>query len=213
MSHYDRRLRTPFRRLIAASAALATAVSLAACGDSEKSRDDGDQSSASAPTESAAATDDAGDGAGADADSPVTIKDIDTSQVLGEQTVTIPGTEDEITIGVHSLVVEDEVMVLRLIFTPNFASIGPDDTISLYEMMLPLTNYFVPVLGDRENLKEYFTINGPISRWSSDVVRTQAVNGEPMVWWGVYSAPQDDVDSFSLRVFDGFPEFENVPVS
>ena len=72
---------------------------------------------------------------------------------------------------------------------------------------------FAPTLVDRDNLKEYDIVGGAPTEWSSDTVYTKVTNGDPMVWWGVYAAPQDDIDTVDIRVLDELPEFTDVPIT
>lgn len=145
-----------------------------------------------------------------DSDSGVGVAEIDTSDLLAEQTFTLPGTTDEVTVGVHSLVVEDQTMTLRLVYTPNVQSVGATGTVSLYNIWEGTVD--APVLVDRENLKEYSVVQTDGRRWMADLHETEAANGDPLVWWGVYAAPEDDIETLDLRVASYLPEFTDVPV-
>src|SRR5699024_1856249 len=127
--------------------------------------------------------------------SSVGVNDIDTSEVLAEQTFEMPGTDDAATFGVHSLVVEGDVMRLYLTFTPEFESVSDNETVRLWDVN---PKAFRPLLIDRDNLKEYTVITDSAQDWSASSLDVEAVNGETAVWWGVYAAPEDDIDSFDL---------------
>lgn len=136
---------------------------------------------------------------------------VDTSEVLVEQEYQHLGTEDSFTIGVHSLQVDGDIMTLKLVLTPDFASVEDSEKLSIFDMYDP-TSYMQPLLLDRENLKEYSMISDTGQDWRIDTVETKTLNNEPVVWWGVYSAPQDDIGEVDIRIFDDMPEFTNVPV-
>jgi hypothetical protein len=197
------------RRAIAATAlTLALLTSCSAGGDDEAAADNASSTSAGKP-----------DGDKKDAGSEATggssgagVADVDPADVLAEQTYTVPGSEDAATIGVHSLVVDGDVMTLRLVFTPDFSSVSDSDAVSVYDIV-GHAGRFAPMLVDREHLKEYDIVGGAPTEWTSDTVYTEVTNGEPMVWWGVYAAPEDDIDTVDIRVLDELPEFTDVPIT
>ena len=135
-----------------------------------------------------------------------------TDDVLDEVTYTLPGTEDEVTVGVLPLEVEGDVMTLRLVFTPDFASVGDNELVAVRDMYPDVLYKFRPVLVDRENLKEYSPISDTGIDWTADAGQLRAVNGESVVWWGVYAAPEDDIETFDLRLRDSLPEYTGIPV-
>lgn len=202
-------MRSTLRRPLAAVAVVA-ALALTACSEDPADFDPAGSGSGTGGNESAEGDD---QGAGADADGTVTVgvNTIDTAQVLAEQTYQIPGTEDEATFGVHSLVVEGDVMRLYLTYTPDFASAEDDEVVTLWDLVDPWK--FRPVLIDRENLKEYSVISDTGQDWSLGAQDVETVNGGTAVWWGVYAAPEDDIDTFDLRILEGMPEFTDVPIT
>lgn len=193
----------PARRAALLGATALTMALLAACS-----------SSPDAPAEegsTAAATGTAGDGAKAAPASGAGVDDLDPADVVAEQTYTVPGSEDKVTVGVHSLVVKGDVMVLNLFFTPEFADHPKDEPISVFDMVGAAWD---PSLVDRENLKEYTILSENVTTdWAADQVYTEATNGEPVLWWGGYAAPQDDIDTVDVRVLDELPEFTDVPIT
>jgi hypothetical protein len=140
------------------------------------------------------------------------VADVDPADVLAEQTYTVPGSDDTATIGVHSLTVDGDVMTLRLVFTPDFSSVSDSDAVSVYDIV-GHAGRFAPMLVDRENLKEYDIVGGSPTEWTSDTVYTQVTNGDPMIWWGVYAAPEDDINTVDIRALDELPEFTDVPIT
>jgi hypothetical protein len=191
--------------------AAATAVMLALLTSCSTGGDD------AAPPGTSAATASKGEDAkaaqnGSSGDTSAGVADVDPADVLAEQTYTVPGGDDTATIGVHSLVMDGDVMTLRLVFTPEFSSVSDTDAVSVYDIV-GHAGRFAPMLVDRENLKEYDIVGGSPTEWTSDTVYTKVTNGDPMVWWGVYAAPQDDIDTVDIRVLDELPEFTDVPIT
>ncbi len=202
-------MRVTVRRPMVA-AALIAALALTGCSEENPA----DFDSAGSGTESAGSSGTPSDGAevaGSNGGGGVGVNAIDTSQVLAEQTYQIPGTEDYATFGVHSLVVEGDVMRLYLTYSPDFASVSDNEVVTLFDTVQPMK--FRPVLVDRENLKEYSVISDSGQDWSADSVDVATVNGGTAVWWGVYAAPEDDIDTFDLRILEGMPEFTDVPIT
>jgi hypothetical protein len=190
-------------RIIVAAAVAATC--LVGCGDS--ATDDG--APAAAPTSADATPADAATSTPSDDATVAAASDDD--EVLGEQTFGLrENPEDEVTVGVRSLRVEGRVMTLRLTVTPRFASASDSDDISLYDVWE--RSVFAPTLIDMDNLKEYRVIRDGPATWSSDSVDNRTVNGHPMEVYAVFAAPEDDIDSFDLRVADWWQPFDDIPV-
>ncbi|MCM3659394.1 hypothetical protein M3148_00050 [Georgenia satyanarayanai] len=186
---------------------LALLLALTACSGEEPSRD-GPVTTPPAEERTADGepTEDAAPESGTD------VLELDPADIVAEATYTLPGTDDEVTVGVLPLEVDGDVMTLRLAFTPNSAGADADQPVAVYDMYPDNSFKFRPVLIDRENLKEYSLISDTGQDWSADSTALKAVNGDTVVWWGVYAAPQDDVETFDLRVRDSLPEFTEVPV-
>lgn len=200
--------RITHRRL--AAVAVVGALALAGCGNQEQADLD-QQDTQGTPKGQHAEPEENPSGDDGGTSTSVGTRDIDTAEVLAEQTYELPGTEDAATFGVHSLVVEDEVMMLYLTFTPDFESVSNNDTVSVYDTSG--SRKFQPTLIDRDNLKEYSLISDTGQDWSAGSLEVEATNGDTAVWWGVYAAPEDDIDTFDLRIFDDMSEFTDVPVS
>ena len=102
-------------------------------------------------------------------------------------------------------------MTLNLFFTPEFSDHPKDEPISVFDMV---GSAFGPSLVDRENLKEYTILSKNITTdWAADQIHTEATNGEPVLWWGGFAAPKDDIDTIDVRVLDELPEFTDVPIT
>ena len=190
-------------------AAVALAAALAGCGVLSGSDPEASASSSTASDQDAtSAPDDADD----QSSSGVGVEQFDPEDVLVEQTVPLAGNpQDTVTIGVQSLVVDGPIMTLRLVVTPNFASVPDDEEVSLFNAWEQSS--FRPTLLDRENLTEYSVVSTDGRRWSSDEVETSGLNETPFAVYATFPAPQDDVDTLELRVREVWPAFTDVPVS
>lgn len=189
------------------AAALLTGCSAAAPPDAGKP----DASTTGSDAPAAAATGSAG-GSEVQQDSGAGVESSDTSKVLAQQKYTLPGTKDSVTLGVQSLVVDGKTMILKMVLTPDFSSVSDNEKVSIYDATGGGSAYIDPKLVDRENLKEYSVIHDASESWSTDVVTTDTTNHQPVIWWGVYAAPEDDIKSVDVRVMPGVPEFTNVPI-
>jgi hypothetical protein len=194
-----RRRRT---RSTGGAAALAAALLLTGCSGAQEDRaPTAEQGSSGSSQEESGSS-----GAG--------VEDIDPEDVLVEQTVAQPDDpDDRATVGVRSLRVEGDVMVLELIVTPDFASVSDSDPVSLYDIWQRAGGTFSPTLLDREHLKRYTVVSGgPGRTFTSDSVYTQTLNGQPVRAYAVYAAPEDDIDTIDVVLADVWPAFTDVPV-
>ncbi|SDS25187.1 hypothetical protein SAMN04489751_1584 [Brevibacterium sandarakinum] len=151
------------------------------------------------------------DSAGKDA-SGAGVAKVNFDEVIVEQDVKIGGSsEATATIGVLSLKVEGEVQTLRLAVTPHIKGAEDDERFSVYDIWNE--SKFSPQLVDKGNLKVYSPISTSYEQWTSDSVQTETKNETPMEVWAVFAAPQDDIDSFDIRLADSWPVFTDVPVT
>lgn len=141
---------------------------------------------------------------------PPRVVAVDTGTVSAEQDFKVPGSKDTVTVGVQSLIVEGKTMKLQLVITPNFSSISDSAKTSIYRAFGQTS--IRPKLIDRENLKEYSLISDSGQQWSTYAVNADTTNHEPIIWWGMYAAPEDENATFDLRVIDTMEEFVDVPV-
>ncbi|GAA1450113.1 hypothetical protein ACFP47_01855 [Nesterenkonia lacusekhoensis] len=123
----------------------------------------------------------------------------------------VPGeSSNSVEVGLHSLRVVDEVMLLELSFTGEFYD---RDEHAVFGMFGGENLY--PVLNDRQNLKQY-TLLGPSEwdTWSTDVGASSLryESGQTAPYWGYYSTPIDDIDSITVTVVPGAIEFEDVEI-
>lgn len=139
------------------------------------------------------------------------------AEAIVEQTVVSnpDSPDDKATVGIASLTVDRETMVLRLIVSPDFASVSDSVDVDLGEAMDVGSQFFGVKLRllDRENLKEYSVINQGNDWWASASSDVSAVNGEPMYAFAVFAAPEDDIDSIDVRLNENWPEFTDVPIT
>lgn len=183
------------RRAAVAAAVIAT-LTLAGCsGDS--SDEDGGGGTSGGDDGSSQIVNDAG------------VEDIDLDDAVATQTVKNPGSDNSIEIKVFPIEVEGKVQTLRLAFTPHLAA-TTTDTFSLFKILG--NRVFSPSLVDRDNLKVYSPISDGPDSWTIDNVDARAGDGETIIAWAVYAAPEDDVDAFDVTVKDGWPAFTDVPV-
>lgn len=136
---------------------------------------------------------------------------VDTGTVIAEQEFNVPGSKDTVTVGVQSLIVEGKTMKLQLVITPEFSSISDTAKTSIYDAFGKTS--IRPKLVDRVNLKEYSLISDTGQQWSTYAVNADTTNHEPIIWWGMYAAPEDENAVFDLRVIDTMEEFVDVPVT
>lgn len=143
---------------------------------------------------------------------PPRVVSVDTGFVIAEQEFKVPGSsKDSVTVGVQSLIVGGRTMKLQLVITPDFSSISDSGKTSIYNAFGRTS--IRPKLVDRENLKEYSLISDTGQQWSTYAVNADTTNHEPIIWWGMYAAPEDENAVFDLRVIDTMEEFVDVPVT
>lgn len=121
------------------------------------------------------------------------------------QEFTVPGTKNKVEASIYSLKVHGEVMELTMTVTPHFAKAPADKPLSYWTVLNETSEG--PKLIDRTHLKEYRTVKEPSSSGLS------TLNNTPMLWVGWYAAPQDHIDTIDIKMMDGVPNFQNVPVT
>lgn len=173
---------------------LATALLLTGCSGDE-------------PAPSTSASEGGGGGSAEDAG----VEPFDPDDVLVQQTLAdVRDERSTLQVGITSLEVQDRVMRLELVVTPQVASLSDDEAVSFYD----LRSFFdSPMLLDRDNLKRYSVVRaGPGQRYQSDPVSTKTVNGRPMRLYFYFAAPEDEVEAFDVVLSDTYPAFTDVPV-
>lgn len=187
-----------------AATALAAALLLTGCSGAQD--DPAPEPAAEQGDTGSSQEDPGGSGAG--------VEDLDPEDVQVEQTVAQPDDPDDLTtVGLRSLRVEGDVMVLELVVTPDFASVSDSQTVSLHDIWQSVGGTFSPTLLDRDNLKRYTVVSGgPGRTFTSDSVFTRTVNGQPVRAYAVYAAPEDDIETIDVVLADVWPAFTDVPV-
>ncbi|MGC0142814.1 hypothetical protein [Pseudactinotalea sp. Z1732] len=220
---------SPSRRLLGAIAGVTLAAgTLAACGPEDSAEfDPADQTQE--PAEDAEQAPDVADGPDgdeqdADDDEKGTADDAQAEEVDAASggtyvrgpedaaatiTYDLPDGEMQVTVGLHSLQVEGDVMRLDLSFSPEG---GRDSDYTLYT--LNQNRRLRPVLNDRENLKQYSVLEGSGDTWSSDSTPagTKVESGQTLMYHAYYAAPEDDIDTIDVLVIDGLVEFSDAQV-
>jgi len=187
--------RSPVRHALAL--ALASALAVAACGGDDD-----------APAD-AAPTTDATEPA---ADAGPEVSRLDPDDVVADATFTMPGTDDEVRIGVVGVFVTDEAMELRLVVTPGFDDDG--EPVRVYDLLQNGTGVIPTTLIDRQNLKEYTVLReGSSRRYETDPLRIEAAAGETVGWQRFFAPPEDDIDVIDVKVHDRWPTFADVPLT
>ena len=113
---------------------------------------------------------------------------------------------------VYPLEVEEDVMRLSLAFTPDLDSGDSIRTDQMFDTVGP-GRLMLPTLNDRQNLKEYSILGASgmsDSGWSTG--SNDIGDGDTASYWAYYSAPEDDIDSISVAVAAGMPEFDEVSI-
>lgn len=174
--------------------------------DAEDAPEDEDE-----PTQDGAAQEEEDDDADDEAGSAGQEGPLDPEDAIETIVYEVPGeSSNSVEVGLHSLRVVDEVMLLELSFTGEFYD---RDEHAVFGMFGGEDLY--PVLNDRQNLKQY-TLLGPSEwdTWSTDVGATSLnyESGQTAPYWGYYSAPIDDIDSITVTVVPGAIEFEDVEI-
>lgn len=188
---------TPLRsRSSAVVAGLATLALLTAC-------------TGTSSTETSDDSDDTGSSSSADGSS-AHVDELDAQDVLVSGTFPLASNPDDTTtIGVQSLTVEGKTMVLRLVVTPDFASVSDSDVVRLYDAF---DDEYRPRLIDRENLKEYAVIKASGTDFAAPYTR-ETPNGTPTLAWFAFAAPEDDIETIDLLVQPDWPELLDIPIT
>lgn len=217
---------TRARRRTIATLTLAAMATLTACADedpaefsspastpasSESQEPDGDaQTDQAEPT--ATAEDTADDAATPGPGSAAPVGPQDAIDTITYEVIDSRGRPATVTLGLHSLQEEGEVMRLELSFTPEFEG---DFHLRAFEMIgRKNADYYVrPVLNDRENLKQYTVLEDEEgNQWATptDLGTPGVASGQTLRYWAYFAAPEDDIDTISVGV--DHVEFENVPI-
>ncbi|GMA31297.1 hypothetical protein [Litorihabitans aurantiacus] len=112
------------------------------------------------------------------------------------------------TIGVHRLEVQDDVLLMELYYMPNVPAGTAGETWSLFEMNGG-SGSVAPLLTDRPNLTQYQVIGRSADQgWSVDNLGVEAADGQTVMWWGYFAAPPEGTDTLSVQIAPGHPILE-----
>lgn len=135
---------------------------------------------------------------------------LDPDDVIVSETFPLTSNpDDKTTIGVQSLTVEGKTMILRLVVTPEFASVSKSEEIRLDDAF---DDEYKPRLIDRENLKVYSVISEAGTAFAAPYSR-ETVNFTPTQAWFAFAAPEDEIETIDLRVHPDWPEFLDIPIT
>lgn len=114
-----------------------------------------------------------------------------------------------VTLGLHSLRVEGELMILELSFTPEIGATGTADLFTLNR-----GSRIGPLINDRVNLRQYQVLTDSDGVWAtgSGPGGPRAAGGQTLTWTGHYAAPIDDIDTLTIAVTAGVVEFTDVRI-
>lgn len=220
------------RRLLGAIAGVTLAAgTLAACGPQDSAEfDPADQTQETAEEPEQEPDDEAGEAAELDDEEPADSGDRDrfgpqadesdegdepgNSYVRGPEEATeaitydLPDDEADVTVGLHTLQVAGDVMLLELSFTPQ----GGGGSYGFNN--LNMGRALMPLLHDRENLKQYSVLGTGSNRWASNttVSGTRVESGQSLMFYAHYAAPEDDIDTINISVIDGLVEFADAEI-
>ncbi|MCB7135084.1 hypothetical protein [Cellulosimicrobium marinum] len=144
--------------------------------------------------------------------SPVVVGAQEYEPVL-EVRLPVPGSaEDEVTVGLVSLVAEGPTVELRVLLTPHFVEDDPDrpEEHSVYDM---LGSHHDPWLLDVDTLTRYDVVSAPGEDLSTDIVYAQTTNDRALLYQAWFPRPEGDPAAVDVRLHDAWPAFEDVPVT
>ncbi|GAA1810747.1 hypothetical protein [Nesterenkonia flava] len=145
-----------------------------------------------------------------------------------QQTITYPMTgevDGEITMGLHSLEVQGETMLLTVSFVPEYDD-GDEIAVFTRDMHTVqfenVTAYLLPQVIDRQHMKSYYVPGEDgfhRTGWASDTFHHWAStvdhpvpSGETLIMWAHFPAPEDDVETVDVSVVPGVQEFRDVEI-
>ncbi|WP_150460656.1 hypothetical protein [Nesterenkonia ebinurensis] len=164
----------------------------------------------------------------ADSETPGTPTDSTLNHEDAVDTITYPistssGIEGEISMGLHSLEVTDQGMLLTMSFVPEYDdSNRPERFYDGLHTARNIDSHLMPVVSDRANMKAYYVPNEagehlfgwvPANRgpWASGLdIRPRS--GETVAFWAYYPVPEDEIEVVDIAVMDGVQEFRDVEI-
>ncbi|MGO1339453.1 MAG: hypothetical protein ACTML1_07680, partial [Cellulosimicrobium funkei] len=145
-----------------------------------------------------------------DGPTPVVVGAAEYEPIL-ETRLPVPGSaEDEVTLGLVSLVADGSTVELRVLMTPHFAGDDSAETYSVYDMLGKDHN---PRIVDVGALTQYDVVSASGQKLSTDPVTADTVNGRPLLYQAWFPRPEGEPRTVDVRLHDAWPAFEDVPVT
>lgn len=123
---------------------------------------------------------------------------------------TLDSEDEKVRVGIESIVVTDDTMELRMLFSPE----ENVDELRFVDITRNMYSTVDVNLIDRENLKIYSVLEeidgGGLYQSPSD---TKARTGETVGFQIFYPAPEDGIDTVDVDLGTSLPIFEDVPLT
>jgi len=123
---------------------------------------------------------------------------------------TLKSEEQKVRVGIESIVVNDDTMELRMVFSPE----ENVDELRFVDITKNMYSEVDVNLFDRDNLKRYSVLEeiDGAKRYQSPS-DTKARAGETVGFQIFYPAPEDDIDVIDVELGTSLPIFEDVPLA
>jgi hypothetical protein len=129
----------------------------------------------------------------------------DPSKVIFSKQFAVRGEpQHKVTVGILSLARQNQVLMLKVVVTPDFADKSGGETITFAQALGD--GYWSPTLLDLKNLKKY-------SMLGLTYQKGYAVNAQPIYGWAAFAPPPEGVRSVDLSMTDWMPRITNVPIT
>lgn len=199
-------------RLLVAALALSLLAACSTAKDTGGNPPGGSPGAAKSSSGSGATGDPATNGA-----NEIGIDAPDLSKVIFSKQFNLPGNaQRKVTVGILSLERKDQVAILKVAVTPQFADLPASELVG-FQQAINEGGGFVwqPTLLDLKNLKKYKVLHAPGMAGEGALIfqNGKAVSGQPIYGWAVFAAPPAGVTSLDLTISDWMPRFTNVPIT
>lgn len=123
---------------------------------------------------------------------------------------TLKSEDQKVRVGIESIVVNDDTMELRMVFSPE----ENVDELRFVDITKNMYSEVDVNLFDRDNLKRYSVLEeiDGAKRYQSPS-DTKARAGETVGFQIFYPAPEDDIDVVDVELGTSLPIFEDVPLT
>lgn len=135
----------------------------------------------------------------------------DPSKAIFSKQFAIPGkSQRKVTVGILSLERKGQLLILKVVMTPEFADLAGDETIGVERALGQDGIFWTPTLLDLKNLKKY-TVPYVSGHWLNGQ-DGEAVSGQPIYAWATFAQPPAQVTNVDLSITPWMPRFTNVPI-